>query len=441
MTPETRHATLKEKIASFPDKPGIYLMKDAKGVVIYIGKAESLCDRVRSYLYPDKDTRSKISVMMSQVADIEYVEAESEVDALLMEARLIKDVQPKYNERLKDSKTFPYIEVTMGDEFPGIYFTRYGDRKTSKYFGPFTDARELRQALHLTQKIFRFRTCTLDIREDDPKRKYNRPCLLYYINCCTAPCSAYISREDYMANIKMFCRFMEGKRKHILDELRKKMEEASGTLQFERAAIYRDQIKALESLGRRGEFGEFPEVSIGPIVDPKDGLMELMERLSLLEMPRTIEGVDIASIAGQECVGALVKFIDGIPFKPGYRRFRIKTVKGIDDYAMIAEVVARRYTRLMQEDEVLPDIILIDGGLGHLHAAKAALETIHVKPPVLMAIAKREEILYVEGRDAPLKLPRNSAALRLLQHVRDEAHRFAQHYHHLLREKRVFDME
>ena len=433
--------SLKEKIASFPDKPGVYLMKDAKGVLIYIGKAESLRDRVRSYLYPDKDTRGKISVMMSQVADIEYVETETEVDALLMEARLIKDVQPKFNERLKDSKTFPYIEVTMGNEFPGVYFTRYGDRKTSKYYGPFTDARELRQALHLTQKIFKFRTCTLDIREDDPKRKFNRPCLLYYIACCTAPCSAYISREDYLANIKMFCRFLEGKRKPILAELLKKMEVASAALQFERAAVYRDQIKAMESLGRRGEFGEFPEVSIGPIVDPKDGIMELMERLSLLEMPRTIEGVDIASIAGQECVGALVKFIDGIPFKPGYRRFRIKTVKGIDDYAMIAEVVQRRYTRLMQEDEVLPDIILIDGGLGHLHAAKAALDAVQVKPPTLMAIAKREEVLYVEGREEPLKLPRNSAALRLLQHVRDEAHRFAQHYHHLLREKRVFDME
>jgi excinuclease ABC subunit C len=375
------------------------------------------------------------------VADIEYVEAESDVDALLMEARLIKDVQPKFNERLKDSKTFPYLEVRRGDEFPGVYFTRYADRKASKYYGPFADAQELRRALHLTQRIFKFRTCALDVREDDPKRRYNRPCLLYYIQCCSAPCSAYISRADYLADIKLFCRFMEGKRKPILGELRKKMDQASASLQFERAAVHRDQIKAMEGLGRRGEFGEFPEVSIGPIVDPKDGLMELMERLSLLDMPRTVEGVDIASIAGQECVGALVKFIDGIPFKPGYRRFRIKTVKGIDDYAMIAEVVTRRYTRLMQEDDVLPDIILIDGGLGHLHAAKAALEAVHVKPPMLMAIAKREEVLHVEGRKEPLKLPRTSAALRLLQHVRDEAHRFAQHYHRLLREKRVFHME
>ncbi len=439
MTKDARIISLKEKIAGFPDKPGVYLMKNAKGVVIYVGKAKSLRDRVRSYLYPDKDTRTKVSVMMSQVDDIEHVEAETDVDALLMEARLIKDIQPRYNETLKDAKTFPYIEVTLGNDFPGVFFTRYADRKKSRFFGPFTDARGLREALHLTQRIFKFRTCTLDIREDDGRRRFNRPCLLYYIDCCTAPCSAYVSREDYLANIRMFCRFMEGNRKPILSELRSKMEAASAALQFERAAVFRDQIKALESLGRRGEFGEFPEVSVGPIVDPKDGLVELLERLELPDMPRTIEGVDIASIAGQECVGALVKFIDGIPFKPGYRRFRIKTVKGVDDYAMIAEVVARRYTRLM--DEAFPDIVLIDGGLGHLHAAKEALDRTGVKPPVLMAIAKREELLYVEGRNDPLKLPRNSAALRLLQHVRDEAHRFAQHYHHLLREKRVFDRE
>lgn len=433
--------SLKEKIRAFPDAPGVYLMKDANGVVLYVGKAKSLRKRVPAYLYPDKDTRSQIPFMVSQVHDVEYVEAESEVDALLMEARLIRDIQPKYNQEMKDSKTFPYIEIRRRTDFPGVYFTRYCDRKASRYFGPFTDAKALRQAIQMMQKVFQFRTCELDIRADDDRRRFNRPCLLHYVRSCSGPCADLIGRDDYRRSIEMFSRFLEGKRRKVLADLNALMASASAALEFERAARYRDQIKALESLSRRGEFGEFPEVALGPIINPKDGLEELQKHLALERMPRTIEGIDIASLSGREAVGALVTFVDGIPFKAGYRRFRIKTVEAVDDYLMIREVVRRRYTRLKDEETVFPDVILIDGGKGHLRSAVAELKALGAPLPLLLGLAKKEETLHIWGREEPFRLPRRSGALRMLQHVRDEAHRFAQHYHHILRKKRTFDVE
>ncbi|MEW6357260.1 MAG: excinuclease ABC subunit UvrC [Planctomycetota bacterium] len=433
--------SLNDKVKTFPDSPGVYLMKDANGVVIYIGKAKSLRKRVQSYLYPEKDQRPKIPFMISQVHDVEYVEAESEVDALLMEARLVRDVQPKFNTELKDSKTFPYIEIRWRTDFPGVYFTRYCDRKTSRYFGPFTDAKALRQAIQLLQRIFKFRTCELDIRADDEKRRYNRPCLLHYIDSCTAPCAALVGKGDYRKNLDMFCRFIEGKRAHILEQLNAMMKEAAKALDYEKAARCRDQIKAIESLSHRGEFGEFPEVTIGPIINPKDGMEELQQRLGLKDTPRTVEGIDIASISGREAVGSVVTFVDGIPFKPGYRRFKIKTVQAVDDYLMIREVVRRRYTRLRDEEDVFPDVILIDGGKGHLRSAEAELKALDAPFPLLLALAKKEEVLHVHDREEPVHLPRRSGALRILQHVRDEAHRFAQHYHHILRKKKAFGSE
>jgi len=431
--------SLSEKIKSLPDAPGVYLMKDSRGVVVYVGKAKSLKKRVRAYLTPEKDERPKIAAMISQVADVEYVETESEVDALLMEARLVRDIQPKYNKELKDSKTFPYLEIRWRSDFPGVYFTRHCERKTSRYFGPFASARELRSAVQLMQKVFRYRTCELDIRADDEKRRFNRPCLLYYIESCSAPCADLISKEDYRRNIHLFCRFLEGKRTRILGSLEKDMKDAAAALDFERAARLRDQIKALNGLSKRGEFGIFPEVSVGPIISPRDGVDELRQVLGLDSTPRTIEGVDVANITGREAVGSLVTFIDGIPFKAGYRRFKIRTVKAVDDYAMIREVVRRRYLRLKQEDEMLPDAVLIDGGAGHLRAVLAELKKQEIELPLVMALAKKQEALFVQGRKEPLYLPRRSAALRLLQHLRDEAHRFAQHYHHILRKKKLLD--
>lgn len=429
---------LKAKIGEFPTTPGVYLMKDARGVVIYIGKAKSLRARVGSYFQENPgDTRPKIPFMIQQVADIECVEAESEVDALLMEARLIKDVQPRYNSNLRDSKLFPYLEITRGEDFPRVEVTRQRDNTRSRYYGPFTDVTGLRQAMQMLQRIFRFRTCTLEIAADDAKRRFNRPCLLYSIRRCTAPCADRVSAEEYDRQIDLLQRFLDGKRKRVLDMLAEDMRRHAAELQFERAAVVRDQIRALEALSKRGDTDFFPEAVAPPVIDPRDGLAELQSVLGLATMPRTIEGVDVSHIGGDSAVASLVTFLDGKPFKSGYRRYRIQTVAGIDDFAMIAEVVGRRFRRLSEEETPPPDILLIDGGKGQLHSATERLSAQGTLPPVIVAIAKREELLYTGQPPREIRLKRSSPALRILQYVRDEAHRFAVHYHHILRGKKL----
>jgi len=430
--------SLKEKIAELPTTPGVYLMKDRRGIVIYVGKAKSLRSRVASYFQAGQsDTRPKIPQMIAQVHDVQVVETESEVDALLMEARLIKDVQPRFNQDLRDGKLYPYLEITRGDDFPGVYVTRYTDNRRSKYFGPFTDTRGLRRSVQIMQRVFRFRTCAMEIDAGDARRRFNRPCLLYYIDSCHAPCADLISRQEYRETVSLLVRFLEGKRKRVLAGLTRRMQDHADGLEYEKAARVRDQIKALDALSKRAAFDEFPEAGVPPVVELADGLAELQQVLGLPTTPRTIEGIDVAHIGGAEAVGSLVSFVDGKPFKAGYRRFRIKTVAGVDDYAMIAEIVARRFRRLLREESIAPDIFLVDGGLGHIRAALGTLREICVEAPAVVSLAKKQELVYTSDHGPPLRLKRNQPALRLLQYVRDEAHRFAQHYHHLLRHKAV----
>jgi excinuclease ABC subunit C len=437
-----RVIALREKFAQFPKAPGVYLMKDAKGRVLYVGKAKDLRARVSSYFQDSADllrTRGPdIARMIAHVADVDFLECDSEVDALLQESRLIKDIQPPHNAMLKDDKTFPYLEITTGDDFPGVFVTRKPRLKGSKLYGPFTSAGALRDAVNALQKVFKFRTCELDIREDDDKRRFFRPCLLYSIHQCTAPCADRISREDYKKDIDRLKRFMASKKSVVLREMEVEMKTASAAHNFEEAARVRDRIKAIQKLSLSGDVAEDvqPEVFY---VDPRAGLERLAKILEMENAPRIIEGIDIANLQGEESVGALVCFIDGVPFKSGYKRFGIKTVEGQDDYAMIREVVQRRYRRAAEGEELYPDVIMIDGGLGQLHAALEACSEMFVKPPMVISLAKREEEVYVQARNRPYKLARNDSALRLLQQVRDEAHRFAQHYHHILRAKRQFD--
>jgi excinuclease ABC subunit C len=421
---------IKGLIRKLPETPGVYLMKDSKGRVLYIGKAKSLRDRVSTY-FNESYGDPRIRAMVAQVRDIETLWAPSEVDALLMEARLIKDIKPKYNDRLKDDKSFTMLAITRFDDFPKVWVMRETDDADAEMYGPFTNAGELRDAVRVLQKIFKFATCTIEMRADDPKRRHFRPCLLHAIRRCTAPCADRVTRERYTADIEMLRTFLQGRRDLVLAGLRAKMKEASKLLEFERAAELRDQAKMLESLSKRTEL-DYIEGDITPI-DPKEGLEALQKALGLAAPPRTIEGVDIAHVQGGESVGSLVNFVDGIPFKSGYRRYRIRTVEGIDDYAMIREVVTRRFRRLDEEGRVFPDVLLIDGGLGQLNSARAALADLGVTPPLLLSLAKEEETLFRDGKPVPLE--KSSAALRLLMYVRDEAHRFAQHYHHLLRRK------
>ncbi|MCE9629899.1 MAG: excinuclease ABC subunit UvrC [Planctomycetia bacterium] len=426
------------KVRTFPQTPGVYLMKDAAGRVIYVGKAKNLRARAGSYFLKAAAEDRRTAELVLEIRDIDYLEAESEVDALLLESRLVKDVQPRFNSDLKDDKTFPYLQITTHEDFPRVEFTRTPRQKGVKLYGPFTSAGSLRGAIVVLQRIFKFRTCTLDIDADDERWRWFRPCLLASIGQCTAPCNLRISKEDYRKDINRLKTFLEGGKKQLLAEMRKEMLESSTKLEFERAARLRDEIRLLETLDQRGDLEEHvqPEVFL---VDPKKGLAGLEKVLGLAKPPRVIEGVDIAHLAGNETVASLVQFIDGLPFKPGYKRYRIKTVDGIDDYKSIHEVVSRRFARLAREGGSPPDILLIDGGKGQLAAALDALESLGVEPPCVISLAKREEEVFVPGRSEPLRLSRESYSLRLLEYVRDEAHRFAQHYHHLLRGKRTLD--
>ncbi|MCH7885166.1 MAG: excinuclease ABC subunit UvrC [Planctomycetes bacterium] len=431
-------------MAELPKTPGVYLMKDAEGRVLYVGKAKDLRSRVGSYFQPSADllnTRGPdICRMIEKVREIDFLECDTEVDAILKESRLIKDIQPPHNAMLKDGKSFPYLEITTGDDFPAVYVTRTPRLKGSKLYGPFTSASAIRDAVNALQRAFKFRTCELEIHEGDDARRFFRPCLLHAIDRCTAPCAALIPKQEYRKDIDRFKRFLNSKGSVLVRQLTREMESASKDLRFEDAAKLRDQIAAIQSLKLSGDVQEDvqPEVFF---IDPSRGLERLADLLNLDAPPRCMECIDIAHIQGTDTVGSLICFIDGRPFKNAYRRFRIRTVEGVDDYAAVREVIMRRYRYAAEGEELYPDVILIDGGLGQLHAGLEAFSDLELRPPMVISLAKREEEVYIQAKSAPVRLARNNAALRLLQHMRDEAHRFAQHYHHTLRKKKTFDKE
>ncbi|MBQ18333.1 MAG: excinuclease ABC subunit C [Planctomycetaceae bacterium] len=425
---------LREKVRQLPAIPGVYLMKDEKGRVIYIGKAVNLRSRVGSYFTAAAAQETRTAELVREIQDVEYIEADSEVDALLLEARLIKDAQPRFNQELKDDKTFPYLEIFVREDFPRVEFTRTPRSRGTRLYGPFTSPKKLRGAIAVLQRIFRFRTCSLDINDGDDRWQWFRPCLLASIDQCTAPCNLRVSKEDYRRDIRRLQTFLDGGKARLLKELADEMRAASAEQLYEKAGRIRDEIEALEALKLRGDLEEHaqPEVFY---VDPQKGLAGLKQIFGLPELPRRIEGVDIAHLQGGQTVASLVQFIDGLPFKHGYKRYRIRTVTGVDDYASIREVIARRFKRLLQEGEAFPDLLLIDGGRGQLNAAIEAMRLIDVEPPFTISLAKQQEEVYVPGEPEPRRLSRHGFGLRLLQYVRDESHRFAQHYHHILRRK------
>jgi len=435
---EKQSLTPRQKVRKFPKTPGVYLMKDKLGRVIYVGKAINLRSRAGSYFLAAAAVDRRTCDLIPEIADVDCIPTDSEVDAVLLEARLIKDIQPRFNSELKDDKTFPYLQIVTGEEFPRIEFTRKPRSKGVKLYGPFPSAKKLRGTIGILQKIFKFRTCSLEIAEADERWRWFRPCLLASIQQCTAPCNLRISKEDYRNDIRRLRMFLDGKKDRLLEELRAEMLQAAQARKFEKAARLRDEIKALEGLSLRGNLNDHvqPEVFY---IDPRKGLKGLKTVFGLPKLPRVIEGMDIAHLQGGETVASLVQFIDGLPFKHGYKRFKIRSVDGVDDFASMREVVSRRFRRLSQEGESFPDILLIDGGKGQLNAALGAMQAIDVTPPFTISLAKREEEVYVPGEEEPRQLGRHSYALRLLQYVRDEAHRFAQLYHHTLRRKSTFE--
>ena len=427
-----------EKVKTFPHTPGVYLMKDASGTVIYIGKAKSLRSRAGSYFNKEAAIDQRTCELVKQIADIDFIPCESEVDALLRESRLIKDIRPKFNKDLKDGKSFPYLQIRTREEYPRVEVTRTPRRRGVRLYGPFLSKSKLKDAMNVLQRVLKFRTCTLDIRSDQTQWNYYRPCLLHSIRQCTAPCNFRVSKEDYRKQIQKLVMILEGKSAKLFRRMGREMLEASTAMQYERAGRIRDEMAALRKLELRGDVDKDVQPEVFHI-DPKKGLLGLKKVLGLSKVPRTIEGMDIAHLQGSETVASLVSFLDGLPFKDGYRRFKIKTVEGVDDFASMREVVSRRFKRMSDDGSIFPDILLIDGGKGQLSAALDAFEAMGITPPTVISLAKQQEEIFVPGQAESIKLGKNAAALRLLMYVRDEAHRFAQNYHHTLRRKKLVD--
>lgn len=436
--------TLKDKIDSVPPSSGVYLMKDKNGQVIYVGKAVSLIKRVKSYFRRKLDTY-KTGLLVAEIADIECIVTASEAEALILEASLIQQYHPKFNIELRDDKSYPYIHVSS-EEYPRISVVRpaidkknlggealpldenprrRSDRKKTarepgQYYGPYVNPKLIREALAIIRKIFHFRTC-----QPFP----HKACLDFHIGLCDAPCIQNISKKEYAKNIRNVRWILEGKKDTLYNSLKNEMNTLAREKEFEEAAKLRDQIRVIGALysGTR-DINYYKEAE------------QLQRALDLPRLPERIEAFDISNLMGDQAVGSMVTFLNGKPDKSNYRRFRIRDVKGIDDFRMIAQIVGRRYRRVKEEGLIFPDLIVIDGGKGQLSAAMAELEKLELVIPVI-SIAKRQEEIYLPARRNPVILSHDSLGLKLIQRVRDEAHRFAVSYHRTLRGKDIFSAE
>jgi len=427
---------LRSAIAALPDTQGVYLFKDGEDRVIYVGKAKRLRRRVAQYVQGRGGHSTFTSRIAREAATVEGIETGSEVEALLVEQRLVKDLQPRLNVRLKDDKEFPLLAISR-EVFPRVYCTRERDLPETDYVGPFTSAKDLYRAYNFLMRVFRFRACDLDLREDDPGRASFRPCLNWHIKRCSAPCTTRIDAAGYGADIKALRAFLSGRgRAPVVKELNGRMREAASDLRFEDAARLRDQIRALERLSERGSLRDYDD-GAAPAVDHVAGLERLREALDLPAPPRIIEGIDIAHLQGSFVVASCVRFVGGVPDKDGYRRFKVQGVDGDpgnNDFAAMREIVGRRLRRLRDEGRPLPDLLLIDGGAGQVASAMAACAAEGVEPACLVGLAKREETI-VRSDGTEVRLPRRDPGLRMLMYVRDEAHRFCRRYYHLLQRK------
>ncbi|MFH0913523.1 MAG: excinuclease ABC subunit UvrC [Candidatus Omnitrophota bacterium] len=402
---------LKNKIDALADTSGVYIFKDAQGEILYIGKAKSLKKRVQSYF--SRFLASKTQAMVSHIADIEYRLCQTESLALILEAGLIHKYKPRYNVSLRDDKSFPLVKIT-NEDFPRICITRKMVADGAHYFGPYTSAGLLREAMRIIRKYFPYRS---QEKMPEEKRMYHKIGLV--------PALDKVSKKEYAQTIENISLILDGKTDTLIKKLTQEMNLKSKEQQFEEAAKIRDQIEALSVMS--GSAGRYSR---------KEELEELKSLLQLKKIPVRIEAFDISNIYGKEATGSLVSFHKGLPDKNNYRRFRIKTVETIDDYKMLAEVVKRRYLGSLSEELVLPDLILIDGGKSHLSVANRELEKMGLVIP-LVSIAKDRENIYIKDKAEPIRLNADTPALNLIRRVRDEAHRFALAYHHLLRRKKA----
>lgn len=415
------HDKLKERIEGLPLGPGVYLFKGETGDILYIGKAVSIKKRVQSYFVRSNLHGPKIDVLVTKIHDIDCIETPSEVDALLLEASLINEYQPRYNTRQKDDKTFPLIKIS-GEEFPLVTMTRNKQDKRAKYYGPYTDSYLLREAIKIIHSLFPIRKC---------KTLPKTACLYYHLSQCLAPCIKPEVKPEHDRLIKEISSFLGGGKKSFIDYLTEHMEHASSELRYEEAQVYKNQIEALGRLRKKRYYDFKPTAAMGLAAT-----QELKRALGMEVLPEKIACIDISNIQGTLSVGSKVSFYRELPDKNEYRKYRIKTVEGANDFASIGEVV-RRMVRGIKEgkETVKPDLLMIDGGKGQLGAALEVLKEEEFLDMTLISIAKKFEHIYRVDQPDPLIFGPDSPALRLLMKVRDEAHRFAISYHRRLREK------
>jgi len=433
---------LKSKLRALPDKPGCYLMRDAAGNIIYVGKASSLRKRVQSYFRSATLRRSsaKLRSLVHCVHDIDVITARSEADAILTEDKLIKDFQPRFNVLLRDDKRFPLLSVDLRQPVPRFKLCRikradgalYHAQRVI-YFGPYISSSAAREALDFIERKYGLRKCSVMI----PDRKAHIHCHADTILYCSAPCTGKISNEQYRANVDEAAAFLRGERPRALMELREAMEKASAELKFEKAAAIRDSLQLLTN-ALRTKAHIVGEKAVSPDKAASDA--EALQRaLGLKHFPTLIQAVDISNISGKHAVGSVVAAVNGICRPALYRMFRVTTIKTVDDAAMMEEVIFRHFRRLKEENKRMPDLFLVDGGISQLHTAERALRTLGIEEVALAGLAKKFEEIYMGngGRSRRLVLSRESPALQLLQRIRDEAHRFAHSYHNRLRAKLI----
>lgn len=409
---------LKAQIGALPTEPGVYFFKDAQGRSLYVGKALSIRNRVLGHFRFFGETFSKEGILLAQVRKIEHIRTPTEAEALLLESSLIKELQPKYNQALRDDKSYPYLKITA-EEYPRLLVVHGRRADGAKYFGPYTSVRLLREAVKILRNEFLFRLC---------KKMPKKLCLAYHIGQCRGPCAGCQTRESYLQSVKEAQRYLTGSRDTLVRTLSRRMKQHAARREYEQAKILYDEIRALGSLG---EYRAAP-------TDASPGLLqEFQTTFSLPTIPRHMECFDISNLFGREAVGSMAVFREGKPSKGEYRHFRIKTVGVIDDYRMIREVVRRRYERVLKERLALPDVVLIDGGKGHLNAAREELDALNLKQLPVLSIAKQKEFIFSDKRLSPYVLPARSQILQLIQRLRDEAHRFAIGYHRRLHRKKV----
>ncbi len=427
MTPPNNN--LKAKVRDLPNKPGVYLMRDQLGRVIYVGKARSLRKRVGQYFHPSRQMRwdPKTRALIDSIADFETFVVKSEPEALLLEGKLIKEYKPRYNAMFKDDKRFLMVKVSLNEEYPRFKFARLKKDDGARYFGPFAHAGAVRVAMQWVRKKYGVLVQGTGV----PKAKD----LKYSTYLVPVPL-ADIPHDEYLRRVDLACDFLEGKSKEAIEQLEEEMRTVARAMKFETAAELRDVINSLREIGRAARERKFARDFV-PKIEPRQEMEELQRVLELTALPSHIEGFDISNISGTLSVASTVCFREGRAHKEHYRHYQIKTVEGSDDFASMAEVVGRRYARVRAEGGTLPDLVMVDGGKGQLMAALRALWKLEIRDLPVIGLAKQMEEIHVTDQTLPIRLPHNSPALHLIQRLRDEAHRFANTYHQKLRKRRV----